>query len=816
MELPLPKESMRRPSSLTRRYATAIAVVFAVLAVTVPRPVSAGDQPVDTGAGDDERERLEMVSGGVVGATTPSVSADGRWVVFGGSAGDRRSVFRTDGESGETIDLSPVPAGVRSGDTINARLSADGCVVVATTQIPFDLFRDDDREQRWDIYRLVLPECGGQRNGWELVSASARSGTARDDVFTDSAPAISGSGAVIAYVSPLLGAPDRVGTINVVDITVPINQPGRVERVAGMPIEAPNRAFLYRGATQPALSQNGRHLAFVSDTTASSLLPGWAEGPVLGEFATAQVYVWDRRATDRRRSVRLVSGRDGQLSNAGGEAPAMSEDGRIIVFTSRDRGLVTAELRGCLPECPSQVYRFDRDTDGNGIFDEPPRRSQLSIVSAIDAGVVEFGVPKAGDQSSWGPAVNADGSQIAFVTDATNLLPSRRGGGGANDHGDLLVAEFEQGRIRRVLDAPDSAGVPGAHGRPSLSKTGRVIAFETMAGAPLSRVTRSNMGLSIFTVKVTPQLSLAALDFGSVLLRFESTELYAQVLNAGPAAFEPTEFSISSNFAITGGTCARGVIVAAGTSCSLNLTFTPTAQRGYSGTLTVSGAGPRAASVSTTIRGAAGEPTLLANPGGVDLSEGTVGTVGGRVAIDITNIGFLPSSVARIQLGGANPDDFEVTTQSCTNRALNPDASCAIEVEFRPTGAGYRSALLIATTPIGQYTTAVLGGFASYEPTFEVAERRARPGGRIGIGGFNFPIGAVVSIGFDDGSSPFDVVVANDDGSFLKILTLPGRLRAGERRMVASSADGAVATVTINIDAPIRRWIPGTPGFGLG
>ena len=804
---------MRRPSSIIRRSTIAIAAVAAVSAVAVPRPASAGDPPASDAAG---REGVQMVSNDVVDATTPTVSADGRWVVFGGVVGERRSVFRTDRQSGETVELSPVPAAVRSGDTIHARLSADGCVVVAATEIAFDLFRDDDRDERWDIYRLVVPECGGQPNGWELVSASERRGTARDDVLIESAPAISGSGAVIAYVHPLPGAPDGVGTISVVDVTVPINEPGRVEHVGGMPVEAPNRAFLYRGASQPALSQNGRHLAFVSDTTASALLPGWGEGPVLGEFATAQVYVWDRRAADPRRSVRLVSGRDGQLSAAGGEAPAMSEDGRIIVFTSPDRGLVTAELSGCTPQCPTQVYRFDRDTDGNGIFDEPPRRSPLAIVSAVDAGDVEFGVPRAGNASSWAPAVNADGSQIAFVTDATNLLPSRRGGGGSSDHGDLLVAEFELGQIRRVLDGPNLTGVPGAHGRPSLSKTGQVIAFETMAAAPLTGVVRSDLGRSIFTVEVTPQLSLAALDFGTVLLNLQSTELYAQVLNSGPAAFEPTDLSISSNFAITGGTCARGVIVAAGTSCSVNLTFTPTAERGYSGTLTVSGAGPDAASVSTTIRGAAGDPTLLANPGGVDLSNGVVGSVAGRVAVDITNIGFLPSSVARLQLGGANPDDFRITTQSCTNRALNPDASCTVEVEFRPAGSGYRSALLIATTPIGQYTSAVLGGFARYDPTFEIADPRARPGGSIGIGGGGFPAGSIVSIGFDDGSPPFDMVTANDDGSFLAILTLPGRLRSGERRLVASSADGVVAAVTVEVDAPIRRWIPGVPGFGMG
>ena len=62
---------------------------------------------------------------------------------------------------------------VRSGDTIMPVISSDGCVVVVQTQLALDLFRDDDNDERWDVYRLVVPECGGQADTWELVSASA-------------------------------------------------------------------------------------------------------------------------------------------------------------------------------------------------------------------------------------------------------------------------------------------------------------------------------------------------------------------------------------------------------------------------------------------------------------------------------------------------------------------------------------------------------------------------------------------------------------------------------------------------------------------
>jgi Tol biopolymer transport system component len=756
-----------------------------------------------------------------VDAGAPSISADGRWVVYGATLGDRRTALRTDRLSNATVELSTVPPGVRDGDTIHPRLSADGCVVVAVTEIAFDLFRDDDRDERWDVYRLVLPECGGQVNGWELVSTADSTGIARDDVFTDSPPALSGSGAQIAYVHQAPGAFDGVATITVVDVTVPIAEPGRMQIVAGMPAEAPGGAFLYRGARDPAISQNGRHLAFVSDTSANEALPGWSNGPFPGDYATSQVFVWDRGATDQRRAVRLVSGKDGVPSAAGGAEPAMSEDGRIVVFTSSDRTLVTAELN-CAAECPSQVYRFDRDTDKNGIFDEPARRPQLALVSAVDAGDVDAGVPVAGNRSSWSPAVNADGSQIAFATDATNLLATGRGGGGGPLDGDLLVAEFHLGQIRRVLDGPDTTAVPGAHGHPALSKTGEVLVFDTMAGTAITRPAplTSGGGRAVVAVAVTPRLSLAALDFGTVLLGFESTELYATVLNAGPAAFEPTSVTTSSaNFKITGGSCFRGIIVAAGTSCSIKLTFNPTEQRGFFAQLSVKGNGPGSPAVVADLRGAAGDPVLLANPGGVDLADGIVGVAGGRVAIDIGNIGFLPTSVARIEIGGANPDDFLITTESCTRRALNPDASCAVEIEFKPRGDGYRTALLVVTAADGAYTTAVLGGFARYDPVFVKAaadDGDVNPGEQIGIGGSGFPPDALITIGFRDGGAPFATTQSLSNGTFLDVITVPVRVRIGPRQLVASAPGGVVASFDLTVLGGTDTAAPILPGYGMG
>jgi hypothetical protein len=230
----------------------------------------------------------------------------------------------------------------------------------------------------------------------------------------------------------------------------------------------------------------------------------------------------------------------------------------------------------------------------------------------------------------------------------------------------------------------------------------------------------------------------------------------------------------------------------------------------------VSGADSNPATVTTTLRGSAGEPELLATPGGADFEPGVVGGVGGRVAIGIDQIGFLPTRATRISVGGAHPDDFAVLDQSCTGRYLNPGASCAVEIEFQPRDDGYRNALLLVTTETGAYTAAVLGGLAEYAPRFETVTDSVEPGDTLGIGLHGFPADAMVSVGFDDGSQPFETFRTNGAGSMLAIIQLPSRLRAGEQRLVAAAGESTIATVTIDVSAQPHRAAAPLPGLGLG
>lgn len=816
----------------------------------------------------------------LVGGERPSVSGDGRWMVFQREVDGRSTVFRVDrsDDIAAPVELSPVPDGVRSGDTIHPVLSADGCMVVVQTQLALDLFRDDDVGSRWDVYRLMMPECGGQLGRWELVSAQVGTGTARDDVDVTTPASVSESGSVVAFTHPIPGLRDTIHTISVVDLTVPIGAAERTTVLPAMPAEAPTTAYRYRGAIEPALSANGRHLAFTSDATSSVVLPEWGDGSEPGGWATPQVYVWDRHADDRLARVRMVSALEGTPST-GAHSPAISADGSVVAFVSADQSLATARWPRCGEMCPTQVFRSVSDPDGVD-SDGPASRDGgvLSLVSAIDDGA---GGLVAGDAPSWGPVVNVDASQVVFASRATNLLLTTATVAGGDGDGDLLVAEVPLGTLRRATDAAQRGPIAAAHAHPAVSATGRVLVFDTavpaafVAGEP--QRTRH-----VATIVTEPRLSLAMLDFGTVLTGWSSDELYVSVLNEGPGAFAPgSARSTSPNFTVVdGGTCSRGLIVPAGGMCTVYVTFSPTAPSSFTGTIVVSEDRPTDSTIDSTVDstassggasdvdsddldvgsdaepgdasdvdaeggavaeggatgdgaeravptpidpvliaatvvGGGGEPMLRADPAGLDLGDAVVGGPGERRAFDIRNVSSVPTEIGAVGLGGENPGDFVITSESCTDRALNPAATCTIEVEFRPTSAHRRTASLTASTVTGQYTAAIVGGTGRYEAEVVTAEPSVRAGMTLGVGLAGFPADSDVEFSFDDSNRVFATVRTDDDGRLLALIDVPRRERGGARVLVAAGDDGVVATTPLRVERRADHT-PGIPGHGVG
>ena len=802
----------------------------------------------------------------------PSISDDGRWMVYQGRPTDgstrTATVYLRDLAAGsnanpvsELTNLGSAGTGntsagtgaVRLGDSVRPVISGDGCSVVVVTQMAFDLFRDDDTGDRWDVYRTVMPRCGGKAGEWELVSTrSADTGeiSAADAVDPTDPPAVSRTGAIVAYTrgaasvgsarsdGPGDGATRNRTQVDVVDLGVAPGAAGRDVAVAGTPPGAPDTTFRYLGQRHPSLSADGRLVAFASDALSDRASPTWATGPTPGGFATSQVYVWDRQASTPSEvgatgaAVRLVSANKGVAAAAGADTPVISGSGRYVAFASSSADLAgDATLPACAQQCPTQIYRVDL-TPAAITPEATPAAATPEAGAALGPVLVSRtasapGQPVvAADDGGSQPFISADGSQVGFVTRSTTLFPIRSAAGSEPDDGDIAIATVDLGTIRRIsVEADGVTPLPATNAHPAMTASGHIVVFDTLAAGQLGAsglaagagvATGAGAGAGpgagaggrqAVAVARPAQVAAAALDVGTVDVGFAGAEWFVAVRNDGPSTFMPaTVVSSNPQFALTGGTCVAGAAVPPGGSCTVNVTLTPAAIGPVAGTITVAESLVGGASTTVAVTGAGGVPSLTATPSGADFARTAVGATSAPISVDIGNLAFTPVTVTGIAVAGTNPDDFTVVSSSCLGRAINPNTTCSLDLAFAPKAAGYRTASVLVSVDGGPYTSVFVDGMGALDTHLAVASARVRVGDPVGIGGSGFAPGATVTISWADGRGPSTSVVADATGQFMAAITTRPNDRVGARVLVAQSGDGS-ASAAVQL-LPRRKGSP--------
>jgi Tol biopolymer transport system component len=214
----------------------------------------------------------------------------------------------------------------------------------------------------------------------------------------------------------------------------------------------------------PAISRDGRYVAFLS--TAVNLVPGQVDRNAAGGQGAYDVFLYDRVA----RTTVLVS-HDAASPATGGngesEAPAISADGRWVVFPSASTNLVDG-----LPENANGQFRlflYDRVTE------------TLTLVSSSD--FLETNGGSGGGVGAASPAISADGRFLAYLSNAPDLVPGQQD---TNQSYDVFLYD----RIARTTVLVSHAGAP-ATAPPdsvspfiSMSADGRFLAFNRRPFAP--------------------------------------------------------------------------------------------------------------------------------------------------------------------------------------------------------------------------------------------------------------------------------------------------------------------------------------------
>jgi hypothetical protein len=218
------------------------------------------------------------------------------------------------------------------------------------------------------------------------------------------------------------------------------------------------------------------------------------------------------------------------------------------------------------------------------------------------------------------------------------------------------------------------------------SRAASVTITDSAAGSPQS-VTLSGTGTA-------PGLNFSAtsLSFGNQNIGTATTAQAVTLANTGSTAVSITSIAVtgtnSGDFAQTN-TC--GSSLAGGGNCSINVTFTPTAN------------GSRTASVTIT-DSAAGSPqtigltgtgvmvTVSFSPPSVNFSTQNVGTTTTAQTVTLTNTGNAAVTITNVEITAANSYDFSQTNTCGT--ALAAGANCTISLTFHPSAPVERTATL--------------------------------------------------------------------------------------------------------------------------
>jgi len=222
------------------------------------------------------------------------------------------------------------------------------------------------------------------------------------------------------------------------------------------------------------------------------------------------------------------------------------------------------------------------------------------------------------------------------------------------------------------------------------SLTATVSVADNAVGSPQS--------ISLTGTGTEPVVSLSPTTLPAFASQAVGTTSAAQTItlsNTGTALLSITSISISgtngSDFAQTNN-C--GGSVAAGGSCTLNVTFTPQAINSRTGTLTITdndGTIPNSTQTFALTGTGLGATASLSGTS-LTFTSQNVGATSAASTVTLTNNGNASLAISGIAISGTNGADFAQTNDCVSSVAAGKN--CTVQVTFKPTGAGTRSGTL--------------------------------------------------------------------------------------------------------------------------
>jgi Tol biopolymer transport system component len=350
-------------------------------------------------------------------------------------------------------------------------------------------------------------------------------------------PSVSDDGRFIAFVSEsgdlVAGDSNGVG-----DVFVRDTQTGTISLVSvaqgggsGNAVSGESQGF----NNTFAISGNGRYVVFISD--ASNLVANDNNGK-------SDLFVRDLQAGTTQLVTVNAAGTGSGNDDVGIDPPVISDDGRFVAFTSKASDLVSTPdndngqpdvfVRDLQSGTTTELSLPAAGNTGGGVGKSPSISGDGQNVAFVTNDAILPGIgggqqvlhdqvyvynttlgpastqivsqgpnaSTAGDQDSEFPRISADGRHVAFLSNATNLMPGFTDANGADDRNfDVFLRDLDAGTTVLVSHAPDSTTTGGDHGTfeaPSISANGRYVAYRSDATNLVAGLSDTNSGEDLF------------------------------------------------------------------------------------------------------------------------------------------------------------------------------------------------------------------------------------------------------------------------------------------------------------------------------
>src|SRR3984893_8945472 len=228
---------------------------------------------------------------------------------------------------------------------------------------------------------------------------------------------------------------------------------------------------------------------------------------------------------------------------------------------------------------------------------------------------------------------------------------------------------------------------------------------------------------------VTPVgLSPLSLAFGNQLVNATSAAKVLTVQNNQTVPLAIAGISTSGDFAQTSNCPLSPNTLAAKLSCTISVTFTPTALGTRTGTLTVSDNAPNSPQTASLI-GTGTVPVSL-SPASLTFASQVISTTSTGKSVTLKNTQTVPLTIWGVSTSG---DFAQTSTCPLSPNTLGAGASCAISVTFTPTALGTRTGTLsISDNAPGSPQTASLSGTGTLSGLLSILVSPTNPNLSIG------------------------------------------------------------------------------------